>query len=285
MNRKLSVVLGILILIAVTHHYIQNAPAGIQPFSKIKDIKFVEIENFQSGEKATLVRKEGDWEIIISTNYPADSRRVKTLMGEIKNLKFENVISLSANKRFEHDLSSSSAIRLTTKGKKYASVLIGKQAFGRNHFYAGFENDDKSYIAGGIRRELVLTGAEYYRKRHIASVREEDASRLRITAGEKIYSLSRGESGWDFQSDSPGDFYKFISYCLNMTASGFYDAAFAPSHRIEITKKDGTTVAWEFGEAAKDKFCARVPSSNGGYIIPSEKAAAIIKFFQKHASK
>ncbi|MDO9513851.1 MAG: DUF4340 domain-containing protein [Elusimicrobiota bacterium] len=285
MNRKLSVVLGILILIAVVHHYIQNAPAGIRPFSKIKDITAVEIENFQSGEKARLVRKEGDWEIIISTSYPADSRRVKTLLGEIKNLKFENVISLSANKRFEHDISSSSAIRLTADGKKNASVLIGKQAFGRNHFYAGFENDDKSYIAGGIRRELVLTGAEYYRKRHIASVREEDASRLRITSGEKIYSLSRDESGWDFQSGSPGDFYKFISYCLNMTASGFYDTAFAPSHRIEITKKDGNIIVWEFGKVTKDKFCARVPGENGSYTVPSEKAEKIIQFFQKNASE
>lgn len=274
-----------LILIAVVHHYIQNAPAGIRPFSKIKDITAVEIENFQSGEKATLVRKKGGWEIIISTNYPADSRRVKTMLGEIKNLKFENVISLAANKRFEHDLSSSSAIRLTAEGKKNVSVLIGKQAFGRNHFYAGFENDDKSYLAGGIRRELVLTGAEYYRKRHIASVREEDASRLRITAGEKIYSVSRGESGWDFQSASPRDFYKFVSYCLNMTAAGFYDTAFVPTHEIEVTKQDGTIIVWELGKVSKDKFCARVPGENGSYAVPPEKAEKIIQFFQKNAPR
>jgi len=285
MIRKLSVVLGILILIAVVHHYIQNAPAGIRPFSKIKDITAVEIENFQSGEKARIVRREGDWEIITSTNYPADSRRVRMLAGEIQNLKFENVISLSANKRFEHDLSSSSAIRLTAEGKKNVSVLIGKQAFGRNHFYAGFENDDKSYLAGGIRRELVLTGADYYRKRHIASVREEDAVLLRVKSGEKTYSLSRGESGWDFQSGSPGDFYKFVSYCLNMTASGFYDAAFISTHEIEITKKDGSIIVWELGKVTEDKFCARVPGENGYYIVPSEKAENIIRFFQKNAPR
>ncbi|MBA3065724.1 DUF4340 domain-containing protein [bacterium] len=289
MNRKLSVILGILILLAVIHHFIKNSSSGIKPFANIKAARVIEVENMASKDKFCLIKSPAGWEIITSTNYPADSRRAESLANEIKNLKFETVISFSENKRFEHELSSAAAVKVSAgaffAGKKMVSVLVGKRAFDRNHFYAGFENDKKSYLAGGLRRELLLSPAEYYRNRRISKVAEEDAAVLKIKSGKKIYEVSRSTSGWNFQGPAMDDFYKAMSYCLNMGASDFYDTNFVPAYTIEITKKDGATVTWEFGEAEKNKFCARVPSSNGGYMISTEKAAAIIKFFQKHASK
>jgi len=258
MNRKLTAALGILVLIAVIHHFIKNSASGIKPFSKIKEVRMIEIDNMEIGDKFRLMKSPSGWEIIISTNYPADSRRCRVLAAELKKLTFETVISLSRKKRFENALSSSSAIKLTVSGKKPASVLIGKQAFDRNHFYAGFENGEKSYLAGGIRRELLLTGADYYRNRRLASIKE---------------------------NAMPEDFYKAVSYCLNMTASGFYDDNFASTHRVEITKSDGMTFVWEFGEAQKNKFCGRVPGENGSYIIPMKKAEKIIKFLLKNGTK
>jgi len=285
MNRKLSVILGILVLIAVIHHFIKNSLPGLKPFSKIKAARMIEIENMVSGEKFRLTKSPSGWEIVISTNYPADLRRSRVLAAELKKLTFETVISFSETKRFENDLSSSSAIRLTATGKKAVVVLIGKQAFDRNHFYAGFENDKKSYLAGGIRRELLLTGADYYRNRRLSSIKEDDASFLKISSGKKIYSVLRSSSGWNFKGVLPEDFYKTVSYCLNMTASGFYDDKFAATHTIEITTKDSENFVWEFGKMGKDKFCARVPGENGSYIIPTEKAEKIIKFLQKNAAK
>lgn len=285
MNRKLSVILGILVLIAVIHHFIKNSSSGIKPFSKIKAARMIEIENMASGDKFRLMKSSSGWEIIISTNYPADPRRARVLAAELNKLIFETVISFSENKRFENDLSSSSAIRLTVTGKKAVVILIGKPAFDRNHFYAGFENDKKSYLAGGIRRELLLTGADYYRNRRLSSIKEEDASLLKISSGKKIYSVSRSSSGWNFKGALPEDFYKVISYCLNMAAPGFYDNNFAVTHTIEITTKDGEKITWEFGKTGKNKFCASVPGKNGGYIILAEKAEKIIKFLQKNGTK
>ncbi len=285
MNRKLTAALGIFVLIAVIHHFIKNAASGIKPFSKIKKTRMIEIENMASGDKFRLIKSPSGWEIITSTNYPANSRRCRVLAAELKKLTFETVISLSRKKRFENALSSSSAIKLTVSGKKPVSVLIGRQAFDRNHFYAGFENDEKSYLAGGIRRELLLTGADYYRNRRLASIKEEDATFLKISGGKKIYSVSRSSAGWNFKGVMPKDFYKAVSYCLNMTASGFYDDNFASTHRVKITKSDGMTFVWEFEKKGKNKFCARVPGENGSYIIPTEKAEKIIKFLQKNGTK
>ena len=284
MNRKLTAALGILVLIAVIHHFIKNSSSGIKPFSKIKEVRMIEMDNMETGDKFRLMKSPSGWEIIISTNYPADSRRCRVLSAELKKLTFETVISLSRKKRFENALSSSSAIKLTVSGKKPVSVLIGKQAFDRNHFYAGFENDEKSYLAGGIRRELLLTGADYYRNRRLASIKEKDTSFLKISGGKKTYSVSRSSAGWNFKGAMPEDFYKAVSYCLNMTASGFYDDKFASTHRIEITKSDGMTFIWEFGKRGRDKFLARVPGENGSYIIPTEKAEKIIKFLQKNGT-
>ncbi len=285
MNRKLFLILGILVLLAVIHHFIKNASPVIKPFSKIKEVRMIEIENMASKDKFRLMKSPSGWEIIISTNYPADSRRAKILSDEIKNLKFETVISFSEKKRFENALSSSSAIKLTVSDKKAVSVLIGKQVFDRSHFYAGFENDKKSYLAGGLRRELLLTAADYYRNRRISSVKEEDTAVLKIKSAKKTYSVSRSTEGWDFQGNMPDDFYKIVSYCLNMSASGFYDFDFTPTHTIEITKRDGTSVTWKFGETQKQKFCARVAGKNGSYTIPTEKAEKIIKFLQKNGTK
>jgi len=285
MSRKLSAALGILILAAVIHHFIRSTPSGIRPFAKIKNISALELEDFQSGDKIRLVKRAGEWEIITSTNFPADTRRARTLASEAGNLIFESVMSLSSEKRFENGLSSSSAIRITLSGKKSVSVLIGKQAFGRNHFYAGFENDSKSYLAGGLRRDRLMTEAGYYRKRRIASVREEDVSVLGVKGGEKVLSFSRGESGWDSQIESPKDFYDFASACLNMSASDFYDNDFVSSHRIEITKNDGNVAVWELARASGGGFCARVPGENGSYIVPTAKAENIVRFFKKNAAK
>ncbi|MCD6312172.1 MAG: DUF4340 domain-containing protein [Elusimicrobia bacterium] len=285
MNRKLSIVLGILILLAVTHHFFKNAPAGIMPFSKIREVRTIEIENMASKDKFRFIKSSCGWEIITSTNYPADLRRVRVLAAEIKKLKFETAISFSENKRFENNLSSSSAIKLTVSGKKAVSVLIGKQAFDRNHFYAGFENDKKSYLAGGIRRELLLTGADYYRNRRLSSIKEEETSALKISGGKKTYSVLRSTSGWNFRGNMPEDFYKVVSYCLNMASSGFYDKNFKATRTIEIIKRDGENFIWEFGETEKNKFCARVPGKNGAYTIPTDKAEKIITFLQKNGTK
>ncbi|MEA2081256.1 MAG: DUF4340 domain-containing protein [Elusimicrobiota bacterium] len=282
MNRRLSFILGILVLLAVIHHFIKNASPEITPFAKIKEIRVIEVENMASKDKFCFIKSTGGWEIITSTNYPAAFRRVRVLMAEIKKLKFETVISFSENKRFENDLSSSSAIKLTVTGKKAVSILIGKQAFDRNHFYAGFENDEKSYLAGGLRKELLLTGADYYRNRILSSTKEEDTAILKIKGGKKTYSVLRSSSGWNFRGNMPEDFYKTIAYCLNMKSSGFYDKRFNATHTIEIVAKDGGKIVWEFGKTGKNKFCARVPGKNGGYIIPTEKAKKIIKFFKKN---
>ena len=283
MDRKLSVVLGVLLLLAVIHHFIRTSAPGIIPFSKVKNISSVSIENLPEGAGLSLVKREGAWEIITSTNFPADRGRVNNLLAGISNLQFESIISFSPEKRFENGLSTSSAIRLSASGRKKASVLIGRQAFGRNHFYAGFENDSKSYLAGGLRRDMILAGADYYRNRRVASVREEDAVRLRIEGGGKSYSVSRGETGWDFDSEAPKEFYDFVSACLNMSSTAFYDKDFAPSHRIEITKNDGSSLVWELGGDSNSGFFARVPGENGAYIIPAGRAGNIAAFFQKKA--
>jgi hypothetical protein len=244
----------------------------------------VSAEDPQSGSRLRLVREKDGWEIAGSTNFPADARRVNALLAELGKLRFESVMSFSAEKRFENGLSTSSAIRLAASGNKEAAVLIGRP-FGRSNFYAGFENGSKSYLAGGLRRDMLLAGADYYRKRRVVSVREEDTARLRVEGGGKGYAVSRGEAGWDYHSENPKPFYDFVSACLNVRAADFYDKDFTATHRIEITKNDGSSLVWELGGDSESGFLARVPGENGSCVIPTAKAETITGFFQKNAAK
>lgn len=213
-------------------------------------------------DSVALEREGGDWRITAPRAAPADSAAVANLLGDLRGLTFERVVTRSAERHGEYGVGAGgSRVRMSWSDRTIV-LRAGDRAGGTTGRYVRVGNEDRVVVAqGGVQ---INTDFASWRDRTLASVVPNRTDRIVVERPDGSYEAARASGGeWRVTSeeDDPGtadstSAARWIRRFSPLTADGLLPERSAETvrgeatHEITIERSGARPVTVHFQQAS-----------------------------------
>jgi hypothetical protein len=286
MNRflpRLGILVFLLALVVGVIFYLQ-VPRHETPFKNAAKADAFELSQ---GTSSVRLVHASSWTVqLASSQFPADTEKVKSAVSSLSTVQIEDEISDRADRAAEFEVNSSSGIKVTLyqKNKAVAEGVFGKQAPDFMHIYFCRPGKPGVFLARGlIRGEIEPVEPSAWRSRDVLNVAEADIQSVEIASGDHPLSLKRSSDTWSL-NDQPVDstrVYTLLGTLAHLKAEDFMDPAASPPAltRATITVKatSGATVLHlGAAEASGKRAPMTIDGVSGAFWISEDKAKSIL---------
>nr|NQU91239.1 DUF4340 domain-containing protein [Bacteroidota bacterium] len=256
MFKKLNVKTLIIILIVLVAIYYIADMIGDKERSFRSEVVSVDTANvtainisiLKDNAEIKLVKTNdgSGWEVVAEGNkYNADNNVVKTILGQLTDLKPERVAATVEKKWAEYEVSDSTSVRVVLlDGKKeLVDIYIGKfsytqppQSAAQNQYqqqrgkmtsFVRVANEDEVYAVEGFLKMSYQKDVNSYRNKQLINVNKDDLSRLVFNYPDNAnFTLSKSEEGKWLIDGALADSAKtagYINKIFRLNSSNFVD--------------------------------------------------------------
>lgn len=232
--KKLAVLMGLLVLLWVFYLY-RQVPHEQKPFAGAVPAAS-QILMRQGTQSAKLLKKDGIWQVVLSTAtaVDTDSVKMKNLLTGVASLQLEEEISDRPDREADYQIDDAHGTDITfadASGKTLAEGVFGKQAEDFRHSYFRFPQESHVYLARGVLSgDLGRSEASYWRDKQLLDIPEDKIQSIEINGPAfKTFLVSPKKDVWTLNQKPlpPGAADSLIGDLAHLHADDFVDEATA----------------------------------------------------------
>ena len=319
MFKKLNVKTLVIILIVLAGIYYISDLIGDKERSFRSEVVTVDTANVtdiyisipKDNAEIRLMRTgdASNWQVLADGNkFNADENVVKTILGQLSDMKPERVAATSEKKWADFEVSDSTGVRVTLKDGKneLADVYVGKFSYtqppqgaqqnpyqqqrGKMTSFVRVADEDEVYAVEGFLKMSYQKDVNSYRNKELVNVNKDDLSRMVFNySGNRNFTLSKSEEGMWLLDGMPADSAKTVQYInkiAKLNSSNFVDPSTPKmgEANFKLRLEGNNFVPIEINAFPSDTTVQYVVTSsiNPGAEFDGSKATLFEKVFVEH---
>lgn len=200
MKKSLITLLVVFTVLLIVYFAVKSAKDVTyqpEPFVKMDTARVEGIAINSKGNFVQLRKISGVWQVTEPLQYPAETRLVNDLLGRLKGMDIEDVISEDPGKDslFQVD-ASGTEIAITQGADTLGHFIIGKQAANSRHVYARRVNQQKTYLVKGTFAGQFTRKAKDWRSKVILEIPREEIARVDYRTPTGDFALVKQDTIW-----------------------------------------------------------------------------------------
>ncbi len=228
----------------------------------------------------SISKEGGEWLIQKPFRCLASQKHLYDAVSQVINMKAISIVSTnpSNQKMFNVDAASGTSVKIYSKGKLRANIIVGKAGSAINQTYIRQADSKEVLLVEGKLSDIFNLPLTDFRDKIIFNAREKGIREAKFQYSDESFELKFHDTTWTIDGEPTDDMAmsRLISQLTSLEADLFLDAkpVTMPEMNAQITIGETNLKVFE---ADSEKFFVQSSASPQFYVILKQKAEQFLK--------
>ncbi|HMS32715.1 MAG TPA: DUF4340 domain-containing protein [Ignavibacteria bacterium] len=295
MKSKTYLYLGILAALLIAAYFLTTDRGEKTSSYKLTEKKLFDLDSAKvdkievkhSGGDLIISKATGEWRIESPFQYRTVSANVENIVGGLKNLKIESIVSTNPGKKDTYGFTETDQAEVSVyeSGVLKGTFLLGKSAQGGGiQTYIKKTDSDNIYLADGLdRNNVVKTNMNEWKDKNIISIPKQGVNSVEFISSGETFTVSKDSSGkFSIGSDTVGTAFDGILNLLQkFDTNNFRDTTLSEqtnfTEKIIVNGPEKTQINFLKLDTAPAKYLVKLNGDNQIYELDEGYAKNLLK--------
>lgn len=295
MKSKTYLYLGILAVLLIAAYFLTTDRGEKTSSYKLNEKKLFDLDSAKvdkievrhSGSDLILSKSTGEWRIDAPFQYRTVSANVENIVGGLKNLKIESIVSTNPAKKDTYGFTDADQAEVSVyeAGVLKGKFLLGKTAQGGGVLtYIKKTDSDNIYLADGLdRNNVVKTNMNEWKDKNIVSIPKPSVNSVEFISAGESFTVSKDSSGkFSIGTDTVGTAFDGILNLLQkFDTNNFKDTTLSDqtvyTEKIIVNGAGKTQLNFLKLETTPVKYLLQIPGDSQIYELDEGYAKNLLK--------
>ena len=295
MKSKTFLYLGIFAVLLIAAYFLTTDRGDKTSSYKLTEKKLFDLDSAKvdkievkhSGGNLILSKSTGEWRVDAPFQYRTVSANVENIVGGLKNLKIESIVSTNPAKKDTYGFTDADQAEVSVyeAGALKGKFILGKTAQGGGVLtYIKKIDSDNIYLADGLdRNNVVKLDLNEWKDKNIVAIPKPSVNSIEFISAGETFTVSKDSAGkFSIGSDTVGTAFDGILNLLQkFETNSFKDTTLSDqtnfTERIIVNGAEKTQLNFLKLDSAPPKYLLQIPGESQIFVLDEGYAKNLLK--------